>query len=141
MTERAVPVHEFFGAIYGHFFSDETGQPSALYEAVHDALREDRAAPLAITLMDYLAGDIEVQWLVEDEGQSEGASFTLSTAGRDRDLTRFAEEHPAVYGEAFQVAVTRLSYRERSTYHAYFALVVEVFERLYGRGSAPARAG
>ena len=47
MTEPAIPVHEFFGAIYGHFFPDGQGRPSALSEAVHRALRDERAAGLA----------------------------------------------------------------------------------------------
>lgn len=142
MTRSVVPIHEFFGAIYGHFFADEQGRPSPLSETIHAALRETGAARVAGTLMDYVAGDIEVQWVGEVEGQAEGASFPLPTAERgDRDLTQFASEHPTVYAEAFQVAVTRLSYRERPTYDAYFALVVDAFERLYGPGSAPTEAG
>jgi hypothetical protein len=142
MTEPSIPVHEFFGAIYGHFVRDAQDQPSALYDTVHRALQEEHYASLARTLMDYVAGDVEVQWIGEDEAQDQGASFTLATGdGGDLDLARLAREHSAIYAEAFQVAVTRLSYRERPAYHAYFGLVLEVFEQRYGPGSAPVRAG
>jgi hypothetical protein len=140
VTEPSIPIHEFFGAIYGHFFRDEQGQPSALYDGVHRALQEERFAGLARTLMDYVAGDVEVQWIGEDEGQDEGASFTLATGeGGGLDVAGLARNHSAVYAEAFQVAVARLAYRERPAYHAYFGLVLDVFEQCYGPGSAPVR--
>lgn len=138
MAVSTVPVYEFFGAIHGHFFPDGEGKPGALFTAVHQALTEDQHAHLAVTLMDYIAGDIEVQWIGEDEEREGGASFALPTVEQgDPDLMRFAQEHPNVYAEAFQVAVTRLCYREPEAYHAYFSLVTDVFERLHGAGSAP----
>jgi hypothetical protein len=142
MTEPSIPVHEFYGANYGHYVRDEQNQPSALYDHVHQALQEKRYAGLARTLMDYVAGDVEVQWIGEDEGQDAGASFALATGdGGDLDLARLAREHSAVYAEAFPVAVTRLSYRERHAYHTYFGLVLDLFEQRSGLGSAPLRAG
>ena len=142
MTEPTIPVHEFFGAIYGHFFLDEEGRPSELYEDVHRALTEERYAGLAQTLMDYVAGDVEVQWISEDEERAEGPSFTMHTGDTgDLDLARLARERADIYAEAFQVAVTRLSYRERPAYNAYFALVMDVFEQRFGPGSAPLREG
>ena len=141
MTEPAPPIHEFVGAIYGHFFPDEQGRPSALSEAVHRALRDERAAGLAVTLMDYLAGDVEVQWIGEDEAGDGRPSFTMPVADSGGlDLARLARERPDIYAEAFQVAVGRLSYRERPAYGAYFALVLEAFEALFGPNSAPLRA-
>lgn len=140
MTGPAIPVHEFFGAVYGHFFSDDAGRPSRLFEAVHQALAEARHAGLAVTLMDYLAGDVEVQWIGEDEGRDGGASFPMPVADRGGlDLAGLARERPDIYAEAFQVAVARLSYRERPAYDAYFALVLEAFESLVGPDSAPLR--
>ena len=141
MTDPAIPVHEFFGAIYGHFFADADGQPRALFAAVQRALADERHAGLATTLMDYLAGDVEVQWIVEDEEQAAGSSFPMpvgETGGLD--LTQLARERPDIYAEAFQVAVARLSYRERPAYGAYFALVLDAFESLFGPDSAPLRA-
>jgi hypothetical protein len=139
MAEPAPLVHEFFGAIYGHFFLDAQGQPSALYEGVHRALQEERYAGLAQTLMDYVAGDVEVQWIGENEDQA-APSFTMPTDARgELDLVRLAQERGDIYAEAFQVAVTRLCYRERLAYDAYFALVLDVFEALAGPGSAPLR--
>lgn len=140
MTEPSTPIHEFFGAIYGHFVRGEQGKSSVLYDGVHRALQEERFASLAQTLMDYVAGDVEVQWIGEDEGQDAGASFALAP-GEDGglDVAKLAREHSAVYAEAFQVAVTRLAYRERAAYHVYFGLVLDVFEQCYGPGSAPMR--
>ncbi len=141
MAGWSVPVHEFFGAIYGHFFLDADGQPSALYDGVHRALQEERSAGLAQTLMDYVAGDVEVQWIGENEDQAAAASFTMHTDARgELDLVRLAQERSDIYAEAFQVAVTRLSYRERPAYAAYFALVLAAFESLFGPDSAPLRA-
>ncbi len=140
MAEPSTLVHEFFGAIYGHFFLDADGQPSALYEGVHRALEEERSAGLAQTLMDYVAGDVEVQWISEQAAQAAGPSFTLHTDERgELDLVRLARERGDIYAEAFQVAVTRLRYRERLAYNAYFALVLDVFETVAGPGSAPLR--
>jgi hypothetical protein len=140
MVEASVPVHEFFGAIHGHFFSDAAGRPGALFEAVHQALAEPRHAALAVTLVDYVAGDIEVQWLEEGEGRDEGPSFGLPVADSGGlDVARLARERPAVYAEAFQVAVARLVYRERAAYDAYFALVLQAFEARFGPDSAPPR--
>ena len=142
MTGPTSPIDEFFGAIYGHFFLDDQGQPSALYDGVHRALQEERYAGLARTLMDYVAGDVEVQWIGEDEGREGGPSFSMHTDERGGlDLARLARERSDIYAEAFQVAVTRLSYRERVAYDAYFGLVLEVFEQRFGPGSAPVRAG
>lgn len=140
MAEASVPVHEFFGAIHGHFFPDAAGRPGALFEAVHQALGESRHAGLAATLMDYVAGDIEVQWLGEDEGRAGGPSFGLPVADSGGlDVVRLARERPAVYAEAFQVAVARLAHRERAAYDAYFALVLQAFEARFGPDSAPLR--
>jgi hypothetical protein len=140
MAEPASLVHEFFGAIYGHFFLDAQGQPSALYDGVHRALQEERYAGLARTLMDYVAGDVEVQWMSENEDQAAAPSFTMHTGERgELDLLRLARERSDIYAEAFQVAVTRLFYRERPAYSAYFALVLDVFEAIAGPGSAPLR--
>ena len=140
MTGPALPVHEFFGAVYGHFFPDDLGRPGALHDAVHRALAEERHARLAATLMDYIAGDVEVQWIVEDEGRDGGPSFRMPEADAGGlDLVALAREHPAIYAEAFQVAVARLSYRERPAYGAYFALVLAAFESLFGPDSAPLR--
>ena len=140
MAEPAPLVHEFFGAIYGHFFLDAQGQPSALYDGVHRTLEEERYAGLARTLMDYVAGDVEVQWIGENEDQAAAPSFTMHTGERgELDLVRLARERSDIYAEAFQVAVTRLFYRERLAYSAYFALVLDVFEALAGPGSAPLR--
>ena len=128
MTDPTDAVHEFFGAIYGHFFVDEEGRVSELYDEVHRALKEERYAGLAQTLMDYVAGDVEVQWISEDEERTDGPSFTMHTDDSgDLDLARLAREHADIYAEAFQVAVARLSYRERPAYNAYFALVMDVF--------------
>ncbi len=140
MTARSVPVHEFFGAVYGHFVPSEEGRPGALFEAVHRALADARHAGLATALMDYVAGDVELEWIGEDEGRDGGPSFAMeSDEGGDLDLTRLARERPDIYAEAFQAAVTRLSYRERPAYGAYFALVLEAFESLFGPDSAPLR--
>ena len=140
VTEGAIPVHEFFGAVYGHFFADADGQPSALFAAVQHALADERHASLATTLMDYLAGDVEVQWIGEDEERAGGPSFQMPVGDSGGlDLTQLARERPAIYAEAFQVAVTRLSYRERPAYGAYFALVLDAFESLFGPDSAPLR--
>ena len=141
MSESAVPVHEFFGAVYGHFFADADGQPSALFAAVQRALADERHAGLATTLMDYLAGDVEVQWIGEDEERVAGPTFQMAVGENGGlDLAQLARERPDIYAEAFQVAVARLSYRERPAYGAYFALVLEVFEDLFGPDSAPLRA-
>ncbi len=141
MTAESVPVHEFFGAIYGHFFPDEAGRPSALFEAVHRALAEARHAALAAALMDYVAGDVEIQWLSEHEERTGVPSFSMETdAGGELDVARIARERPDIYAEAVQVAVTRLSFRERPAYDAYFTLVLEAFESLVGPGTAPLRA-
>ena len=140
MANESASAHEFFGAVYGHFFADDEGRPRALHDAVHRALADERHAALATTLMDYLAGDVEVQWLGEDEGREAGASFRMPVdQGGGLDIAALVRERPDVYAEAFQVAVTRLSYRERPAYEAYFALVLEAFEGLYGSGSAPTR--
>ena len=142
MTESPTPVHEFFGAIYGHFFPDDMGRPGTLHDAVQQALAEERHARLTATLMDYVAGDVEVQWIGEDEDRDGGPSFRMPEAeAGGLDLVALAREHPAIYAEAFQVAVTRLIYRERPAYDAYFRLVLEVFERRFGPGSAPTRTG
>ena len=142
MAASSIPIHEFFGAIHGHFFPDADGRPGALQDAVHRALAEARHARLAATLMDYVAGDVEVQWLGEDEGRDGGPSFRLPEADAGGlDLVVLARERPAIYAEAFQVAVARLVHREQPAYDAYFALVLEAFESLFGSGSAPARAG
>lgn len=79
MRESAVPVHEFFGAVYGHFFAAD-GWPGALFEAVHSTLADERYAGLATTLMDHVAGDVEVQWIVEDEQRQAGPSFRMPPA-------------------------------------------------------------
>jgi hypothetical protein len=138
MSDQALPVHEFFAAIYGYFPVRGDGRPSALHEAVSQALTEQRHAHLALTLMDHLAGDVEVQWVREDERRAGGPSFAMptDTAG-GLDLVALARARPDVYAEAFQVAVTRLLHRERPAYDAYFALVLDVFEGLFGPGSAP----
>ena len=142
MSAASTPVHEFFAAIYGHFFTDDDGRPSQLYEAIHRALQDERYAGLTRTLMDYIAGDVEVQWISEDEERGGGPSFTMHADARGAlDLARLVRERRDIYAEAFQVAVARLCYRERPAYDAYFALVLEVFEQRFGPGSAPVGAG
>ncbi len=142
MAAPSIPVHAFFGAIYGHFFLDDEDGARALYDAVHQALKEERYAGLAQTLMDYVAGDVEVQWLGEHEEQAGAPSFTMHTDEQGAlDLARLARERSDIYAEAFQVAVARLSYRERPAYDVYFGLVLEVFEQRFGPGSAPLRTG
>ena len=141
MAVGSVPVHEFFGALYGHFVPDEEGRPGALFAAVHRALAEARHAALAAALMDYVAGDVEIQWLSEHEDRAGAPSFALPDGeGGGLDLARLARERPDVYAEAFQVAVARLSFRERPAYDAYFALVLDAFESRFGPGTAPVRA-
>ena len=138
MAESSTPIHEFFGAIFGHFFPDGEGRPGALHDAVHRALAEAGHARLAATLMDYVAGDVEVHWLGEDEGRDGGPSFRMPEADAGGlDLVAVARERPDIYAEAFQVAVTRLIHREQPAYDAYCALVLEAFESLFGPGSAP----
>ena len=58
MSGASIPVHAVFGAIYGHFFLDDEDGTHALYDAVHQALKEERYPGLAQTLMDYVAGDV-----------------------------------------------------------------------------------
>ena len=141
MSGASIPVHAFFGAIYGHFFLDDESGAHVLYDAVHQALKEERYAGLAQTLMDYVAGDVEMQWLSEHEEQAGEPSFTMHTDERgELDLARLARKRSDIYAEAFQVAVARLSYRERPAYDAYFGLVLEAFEQRFGPGSAPLRA-
>ena len=140
MPEPSVPVHAFFAALYGSFFPDAAGRPGALHDAVHQALAEAEHARLAVTLMDYVAGDVEMQWVSEDEGRDGGPSFPMPVADSGGlDLVTLAREHPEIYAEAFQVAVARLAHRERPAYDAYFRLVLAVFERRFGPGSAPLR--
>ena len=140
MADESVPAHEFFGAIYGHFAPAEEGRPRALFDAVHRALADERHAALAMTLMDYLAGDVEVQWIVEGEDPSAGPGVRMPVDERGGlDIAALVRERPGVYAEAFQVAVARLAYRERPAYGAYFALVLDAFEHLFGPDSAPLR--
>ncbi len=140
MPEASVPVHAFFAAIYGAFFPGDAGAAGALHDAVRQALAEEQHAGLAVILMDYVAGDLELQWVSEDEGREGGPSFAMPFADSgDLDLAALAREHPEIYAEAFQVAVARLAYRERAAYDAYFALVLAAFEARFGPDSAPLR--
>lgn len=141
MPEPSTAVHEFFAAIYGSFFPDDAGRPGALHDAVHRALTEEPHARLAATLMDYVAGDVEVQWIGEDEGREGGPSFAMpvTDSASGLNLVALARERPDIFAEAFQVAVTRLFHRERPAYDGYFRLVLDVFERRFGPGSAPIR--
>jgi len=140
MAGESAPVYEFFGAIYGYFFPDDQGRPGALHDAVHRALADERHAALAMTLMDYLAGDVEVQWIGENDDPGAGPGFRMPVDQRGGlDIAGLVRQRPGVYAEAFQVAVARLMHRERRAYGASFALVLAAFEGLHGPRTAPAR--